>query len=225
MGFLDSPYEDLQMYSEILQDAVFDLIKADKVKFASGCAYTPSAHVKELLAEDPQKYLSKIILRPLDISNNPEVIRRLGVIALNTALEVDIYGNENSTHAGGTQMLNGIGGSGDYMRNGYLSIFATKSTAKNGKISRIVPMCAHVDNTEHDVDIVVTEWGLADLRGLAPHQRSRALINNCAHPDYREQLNDYVQRAEKRGGHMPHVLEEALSWQVRFAETGSMLIS
>lgn len=222
-GFLNSDYEDLVMYSEILQDAVFELINAGKIKFASGCAYTPSARVQELLQADPQKYLSKIILRPLDISNHPEVIRRLGCIALNTALEFDIYGQENSTHAGGVSMLNGIGGSGDYMRNAYLSIFATNSTAKDGRISRVVPMCSHVDSTEHDTDVFVTEQGLADVRGLGPRERSRLIIQKCAHPDYQEALLDYVLRAEARGGHEPQLLEEALSWHVRYETTGSML--
>lgn len=62
-------------------------------------------------------------------------------------------------------------------------------------------MVTHVDHTEHDVDILVTEQGLADLRGLAPRERARLIINNCAHPDYRGQLNDYFERACQRGGH------------------------
>ncbi len=223
-GLIDSHYHDLVMYSEILQDAVFELINVDKIKFASGCAYTPSARVKELILADPDKYMSKIILRPLDISNHPEVIRRLGCIALNTALEFDIDGQENSTHASGTDMMNGIGGSGDYMRNAYLSIFATNSTAKNGEISRIVPMVSHVDNTEHDVDIFVTEHGIADIRGLGPRERSRAIINNCAHPDFRDQLMDSVLRAEAKGGHQPQLLDEALSWHVRAEREGTMRV-
>jgi succinyl-CoA:acetate CoA-transferase len=74
------------------------------------------------------------VLRPQEISNHPEVVRRLGIIALNTALEFDIYGNVNSTHVGGTHMMNGIGGSGDFARNGQLSIFVSKSVAKDGAI-------------------------------------------------------------------------------------------
>lgn len=84
-------------------------------------------------------------------------------------------------------------------------------------------MVTHVDHTEHDVDILVTEQGLADLRGLAPRERAKLIINNCAHPDYREQLNDYFDRACIRGGHTPHLLEEAFSWHSRRQQTGSML--
>jgi succinyl-CoA:acetate CoA-transferase len=72
---------------------------------------------------DFRKYEDKIILRPQEITNHPGLIRRLGLIAVNTALEFDIYGNVNSTHVSGTKMMNGIGGSGDFARNSRLSIF------------------------------------------------------------------------------------------------------
>ena len=223
LGFLDSPFEDLVMYSEILQDCVIDLIDAGKVKFASGCSFTSNKNLVERIKKDPEKYRKSLILRPLDITNHPEVIRRLGAISLNTALEVDIYGHENSTHVNGTHILNGIGGSGDFTRNAYISVFLANSTAKDDEISRIVPMVSHVDCTEHDTMIVVTEWGYADLRGKGPRERSRELINNCAHPKFREQLMDYVERAEKEiGGHEPHILEEALSWQINGKKYGTM---
>ena len=137
------------------------------------------------------------MLRPQEISNHPEVIRRLGLIAINTALEADIYGNVNSTHVLGTHMMNGIGGSGDFARNAYLSVFATKSIAKGGKISSIVPMVSHVDHTEHDVDIIVTEVGLADLRGLAPRERAEVIIDHCVAQPYRQMLQAYVARAKR----------------------------
>jgi succinyl-CoA:acetate CoA-transferase len=151
------------------------------------------------------------------------VIRRLGLIAINTALEADIYGNINSTHVGGTHMMNGIGGSGDFARNAYLSIFATKATAKAGRVSSIVPMVSHVDHTEHDVDIIVTELGLADLRGLAPRERADVIIDKCVAEPYKTMLREYVLEAKKRGGQTPHVLEKAFSWHERYRETGSML--
>jgi Acetyl-CoA hydrolase/transferase C-terminal domain len=65
--------------------------------------------------------------------------------------------------------MNGFGGSGDFARNAYLSIFIVPSTAKGGSISTIVPMVTHVDHIEHDVQIIVTEHGLADLRGSSPN--------------------------------------------------------
>ena len=162
-------------------------------------------------------------MRPQEISNHPELVRRLGIIAMNSMIEADIYGNVNSTHLMGSSMMNGIGGSGDFARNGYLSFFVTPSVAKDGKISCIVPMCSHVDHTEHDTQIIVTEQGLADLRGLSPRQRAQAIIDHCAHPDYRPMLQDYFDRARQQGAqHTPHLLGEALSWHQRCLDTGDM---
>ncbi|WP_339226335.1 acetyl-CoA hydrolase/transferase family protein [Oceanobacillus sp. FSL K6-2867] len=221
-GMLDSEFENLTVYSEVLQDAVFDLIDAGKVTFASACSLTLSEEKMEQVFRDFDKYRGKLILRPQEISNQPEIIRRLGLISINTALEFDIYGNVNSTHVSGTKMMNGIGGSGDFARNARLGIFVTKSIAKGGDISSIVPFVSHVDHTEHDVDVVVTEQGYADLRGLAPRERVPLIIENCAHPMYREQLWDYYEEALERGGQTPHVLEKAFSWHASFKETGTM---
>ncbi|KFI28660.1 propionyl-CoA--succinate CoA transferase [Haematobacter massiliensis] len=221
-GFLDTPFHGLKMYSEVLQDSTFDLMDAGKMTFASGSSVTLSARKYEQMLPRFAEFKPKVLLRPQEISNHPEVVRRLGIIAINTALEFDIYGNVNSTHVRGTQMMNGIGGSGDFARNAYLSIFVTKSIAKGGSISCVVPMVSHVDHTEHDVDILVTEQGLADLRGLAPRERARVIIANCVHPAWRPMIEDYYNRALARSGHTPHVLEEALSWHVRLQETGRM---
>ena len=222
-GFIDSPFEHLTMYSEVLQDSTFDLFDAGKLDFASGSSITLSQSKGEQVFGDIERYKDRLVLRPQEVSNHPEVVRRLGIIAINTALEADIYGNVNSTHVGGTHMMNGIGGSGDFARNAYLSVFATKSLAKGGKVSSIVPMVTHVDHTEHDVDIIVTEIGLADLRGLAPRERAKVIIEHCVADPYRQMLRDYVAAANRRGGHTPHVLEQALSWHVRYSATGSML--
>ena len=222
-GLLDSEFEDLQVYSEVLQDAVFELMDAGKVSFASCCSITLSAEKMEQVFSNFEKYRDKLILRPQEISNHPELIRRMGLISINTALEVDIYGNVNSTHVMGTNMMNGIGGSGDFARNARLGIFVTKSTAKGGNISSIVPFVPHIDHTEHDVDVIVTEQGYADLRGLAPRERVERIIHNCAHPMYREQLWEYYQEALQRGGQTPHVLEKALSWHINYAKNGTML--
>jgi len=221
-GMVESEFKDLVVYSEVLQDAVFDLIDAGKVNFASACSLTLSDEKMEQVFRDLDKYRDKLILRPQEISNQPEIIRRLGLISINTALEFDIYGNVNSTHISGTKMMNGIGGSGDFARNARLGIFVTKSIAKAGDISSVVPFVSHVDHTEHDVDIVVTEQGYADLRGLAPRERVPLIIENCAHPMYREQLWDYYNEALERGGQTPHVLEKAFSWHTNFHQTGTM---
>lgn len=221
-GLADGPFHNLRMYSEVLQDSTFDLFDAGKLTFASASSFSLSAPYASRIYEHFERYKDKLVLRPQEISNHPEVIRRLGIIGINTALEFDIYGNVNSTHVDGTMMMNGIGGSGDFARNAYLSIFVTKSLAKDGAISSVVPMVSHVDHTEHDVDILVTEIGLADLRGLAPRERARIIIDNCVHPTYRDQMNDYFTRALARGGHTPHLLEEAFSWHTRRQQTGTM---
>ena len=221
-GFARGPFHDLRMYSEVLQDSTFDLFDAGKLRYASGSAMTLSAERAARVMPNLDAYRDRVVLRPQEISNHPEVIRRLGIISINTALEFDLYGNVNSTHVDGTMMMNGIGGSGDFARNAYLSIFVARSLAKGGAISSVVPMVSHVDHSEHDIDVVVTENGLADLRGLAPRERARLIIENCVHEIYRDQLDDYFVRAAARGGHTPHLLEEAFSWHLRRRETGTM---
>jgi len=221
-GLKNSSFGKLSFYSEVIQDAVFDLIDCGKIKIASGTSITLSPEAYQNFIEKIDYYKDKIILRPQEISNSPEIIRRLGSIAINTALEIDIYGNVNSTHLMGTNMVNGIGGSGDFTRNAYLSIFVTPSTAKDGHISTIVPMVSHTDHTEHDVDLIVTEQGKADLRGLSPRERALEIINNCAHPNYRKKLKEYYNKAKRKGGHTPHNLEDAFSWHQSFLDKKTM---
>jgi succinyl-CoA:acetate CoA-transferase len=222
-GLLASGFRDLEVYSEVLQDAVFDLLDAGVVRFASGCSITLSAPKMEEVFTRFDRYRDRLVLRPQEISNHPELIRRLGLISINTALEADIYGNVNSTHVAGTHMMNGIGGSGDFARNARIAIFVTKSIAKGGRISSIVPFVSHVDHTEHDVDVLVTEHGYADLRGLAPKERAPLIIERCAHPMYREQLLAYYEDACKHGGQTPHDLEKAFSFHIRYKKEGTML--
>lgn len=221
-GLSRSHFSNMTMYSEVLQDSAIELIDSGKLRFASASSITLTAPMYQHFIDHIDAYKNKVVLRPQEISNHPEIIRRLGLIAINTALEFDIYGNVNSTHVCGTKMMNGIGGSGDFARNAQLSIFVTKSMAKDGAISSIVPMVSHVDHTEHDVDIVVTERGLADLRGLAPRERAPAIIKQCVHPNYQAQLTDYFERASLSGGQTPHILSEALSWHTRFLDKKTM---
>ena len=148
------------------------------------------------------------------------MIRRLGIIAINTAIEVDIYGNANSTHISGTKMMNGIGGSGDFERNAYISIFTCPSTAKGGLISSIVPMVSHQDHSEHDVNVIVTEQGVADLRGKSPIERAHLIIENCAHPDYKPFLRAYLESAKM--GQTRHNLGKAFAMHIALAEKGDM---
>ena len=223
LGLQKSDFSQLEFYSELLQPAAFDMIESGQVKVASATCFTPSEVILKKIEERPEYFRSKLILRPVEISNCIEVIRRLGVIALNTPLEVDIYGQVNSTHLMGTKMMNAIGGSGDFARNAYLSVFTTTSTTKEDKVSRILPMVSHADHTEHDWHVLITEQGVADLRGLSPRERALAIIKNCAHPKYKDILEDYYKRACAKGGHTPHILAEVFQMQVKFGETGSML--
>lgn len=219
-----SGFRGLSMYTEVMQDAAFPLLEEGVFSCISASSVTLGEENKKQFYDNIERFRDKIVIRPQEISNHPEVIRRLGVIALNTPIEVDLYGNVNSTHTIGTKIMNGIGGSGDFARNAAVSIFAATSTAKNGDISRIVPMVSHVDHTEHDVDVIITEQGVADLRWKTPKERAQLLIENCAHPDYRPLLREYYEHAlaVSPGMHTPHDLAEAFSWHLRYEKTGTM---
>ncbi|MGV0961144.1 MAG: acetyl-CoA hydrolase/transferase family protein [Limnohabitans sp.] len=223
-GLNQGPFENLTAYTEVLQDGMLDMLRSGKLGFASATALSLSPEAAADFNAHIDFYRQRIVLRPQEISNHPELVRRLGVIAMNAMIEADIYGNVNSTHIMGSSIMNGIGGSGDFARNAYLSIFMTPSTAKDGGISCIVPMVSHHDHTEHDVQVIVTEQGLADLRGLAPTQRAQLIVQRCAHPSFRPQLLDYMARARHSGAglHTPHLMEEALSWHSRYLKTGQM---
>jgi acetyl-CoA hydrolase len=209
------------MYSEVFQDALVDLMERGQLLGASCTSLTLSEGVLQRVYDNMDFFTPRLVLRPQEISNNPGVIRRLGAIAINTALEVDIYGHANSTHVCGTNLINGIGGSGDFTRNAYLSIVVAPSIAKDGAISAIVPMASHVDHNEHSVQIVATDQGLADLRGLGPLERARTIIDQCAHPMYRDELHRYL--AEAPGGHLRHDLSRCFSFHRNYLEKGHML--
>jgi len=208
------------MYTEVIQDAVVELMKSGNISFASGCSLTVTPDILKSIYDDLYFFKPKLVLRPQELSNNPEVVRRLGLITINTALEADIFGNINSTHVLGTRMMNGIGGSGDFTRNSFLSIFTCPSTAKGGMISTIVPMVSHFDHSEHSVKVLITEQGIADLRGKSPAQRAEAIIENCVHPDYKELMWDYVKLSGKK--HTPHSLNASLGMHVEFVRSGDM---
>ncbi len=225
-GLEEGPFEGLTSYTEVIQDGMVGLLKSGKLTAASATAFSLSPGMMDEVNANMSLYRERIVLRPQEISNHPEIIRRLGIIAMNAMIEADIYGNVNSTHIMGSRIQNGIGGSGDFARNGYLSIFMAPSTAQKGTISTIVPMVSHVDHTEHDVQVVVTENGLADLRGLSPRQRAHQIIDKCANPDYKALLLDYLNRAERLsyGKHTPHLLTESLGWHNRYLRTGNMRV-
>jgi len=212
-----------EIYTEVIQDSVVKLMQEGNVKFASGCSLTLSTEALEKIYADLAWFKTKLLLRPQEISNSPEIARRLGLISINTALEADIFGNINSTHVLGTKMMNGIGGSGDFCRNAFLSIFTTPSVAKGGKISSIVPMVSHLDHSEHSVKILITEHGVADLRGKSPVQRAETIIANCVAPEYKGLLTDYLNLGVK--GHTQQSMSAALAFHDTFNKTGDMRLT
>lgn len=210
----------MEIYTEVLQNAIVDLMFQERVKCASTCSLTVTNDKLQSIYDNMDFFKDKLVIRQSEISNNAEVIRRLGLIAINTAIEVDLYGHANSTQICGTKMMNGIGGSGDFERNAFLSIFTCSSVAKGGCISAIVPFCSHVDHTEHDVNVIVTEQGVADLRGKSPIQRAETIIENCAHPDYKQLLWDYLKISQK--GQSWHNMAATHSFHETFLREGDM---
>ena len=212
------------VYSEVVQDAAIDWMLKGKIIDASATAMTVTNECLKKVYDNMDFFSRHLTIRQSEVANSPEVIRRLGVIALNTAVECDIYGNENSSHICGSALMNGIGGSCDYERNGYISVFTTPSVAKGGKISAIVPMCCHVDSTEHDVDVIVTEQGVADLRGKGPVHRAHEIIEHCAHPDYKPLLRDYLEHVAPMG-HEPQRMTAALAFHDTYLRKGDMRLT
>jgi acetyl-CoA hydrolase len=208
------------MYSEVIQDSVIAMIQKDQIRFVSGTSLTVTKPVVQEIYSNLDYYRSRMVLRPQEITNNPEIVRRLGIISINTAIEADIFGNINSTHIMGTNMMNGIGGSADFTRNAYISIFTCPSAAKKGAISAIVPLCSHMDHSEHSVQVIITEQGVADLRGKSPNERAKAIIQNCAHPDFKEELMGYLSKV--KDGHTPQTLSNAFKMHEHFLKTGTM---
>ncbi|WP_242345132.1 acetyl-CoA hydrolase/transferase family protein [Anaeromyxobacter terrae] len=225
VGLNEGHFENMTSYTEVIQDGMLDLLDSGKLRIASATAFSVSPAGQERFNKNIDRYRKQIILRPQDVSNHPEVIRRLGCIAMNGFVEADIYGHVNSTHIVGKGIENGIGGSADFARNSAYTIFMSPSVAKGGKISAIVPFASHIDHTEHDVSGIVTEYGFADLRGKSPKQKAKEIIEKCAHPEFRPILWDYYNRSMKNpsaGLHSPHMLDEAFSFHTRYLKTGDM---
>lgn len=209
-----------QMYTEVVQDSVLALMRRGKVRFASTAALTMSTDLLETVYNHLNFFMKRLVLRPQEITNNPEIVRRLGIISINTAIEVDLFGNVNSTHMMGRSLMNGIGGSGDFTRNAFLSIFTCPSTAKKNMISTIVPLVSHMDHSEHSVQVIVTENGVADLRGKSPAERAWLIADRCADADFKNELLGYFYHI--RDGHTPQTLAAAYAMHQQFLETGSM---
>ena len=210
---LDFGGRDVVYFGELIQDGLFDMLDEGRLEAASATSLALTTEGQERLFEDVERYAEDIVLRPADISNHPGLIDQFGVVGVNSAIEFDIYGNVNSTHVNGSRMINGVGGSADFNRNSLVSVCALPSTIKDGEISRVVPMSFHVDHTEHDIDVFVTEQGVADVRGLAPVERAERIIENCAHPAFVDDLRDYLADVKTQDAHIPMDVERAANWQ------------
>ncbi|KAK7707120.1 acetyl-CoA hydrolase [Diaporthe eres] len=230
-GLNDSNFKNLKVWTEVIQDTFLDLFDSGKLDFATATSVRFSPDGFKRFYDNWEAYHNKLLLRSQQVSNSPEIIRRLGVIGMNTPVEVDIYAHANSTCVLGSRMLNGLGGSADFLRSSKYSIMHTPSTRPSKTdphgVSCIVPMCTHVDQTEHDLDVVVTEVGLADVRGLSPRERARVIIDKCAHEVYRPILKEYLDKAEweclrKGMGHEPHLLWNSFDMHKALVEEGSM---
>lgn len=154
-------FSNLKVWTEVLQDSFLDLFDSGHLDFATSTSIRFSPEGFKRFYDGWEDYAGKLLLRSQQVSNNPEIIRRLGVIGMNTPVEVDIYAHANSTCVMGSRMLNGLGGSADFLRSAKLSIMHTPSTRPSKTdptgVSCIVPFCTHVDQTEHDLDVIVTE--------------------------------------------------------------------
>jgi acetyl-CoA hydrolase len=232
-GLAFGPFKEVTVWTEVIQDTFLDFFDQEKLRFASATSVRFSPEGFKRFYANWHKYTDKILLRSQQISNSPEMIRRLGVIAMNTPVEFDIYGHANSTMVGGSRMLNGLGGSADFLRSAKLSIMHAPSVRPTRSdpfgITSIVPMCSHVDQTEHDLDVFVTEQGLADIRGLSPRERAAEIINKCAHPEYKPILQDYLNTATKiclakKTAHEPHMLSKVFKMYQNLEENGTMRI-
>ncbi|ROW00713.1 hypothetical protein VSDG_03342 [Cytospora chrysosperma] len=230
-GLSDSKFKNLKVWTEVIQDTFLDLFDSGKLDFATATSVRFSPDGFKRFYDGWDRYYDKLLLRSQQVSNSPEIIRRLGVIGMNTPVEVDIYAHANSTCVMGSRMLNGLGGSADFLRNSKYSIMHTPSTRPSKTdphgVSCIVPMCTHVDQTEHDLDVVVTEQGLADVRGMSPRERARVIIDKCAHDVYKPILKEYFEKAEweclrKGMGHEPHLLWNTFDMHKALVEQGSM---
>ncbi|WAW10185.1 propionyl-CoA--succinate CoA transferase [Oxalobacter vibrioformis] len=220
-GLLEGPFQGLTMWSEVLQDSTWDLLDSGRMTFATGTSITVSPKKTEEVYGNWDRYKDKVCIRPIYITNSAEIIKRINLIAVNTAMDVDIYGNVNSTNIAGSNMMNGIGGSGDFAVNAHTTIFLTRAASPDGRLSRVLPMVPHVDHNEHNVDIIITDLGIADLRGLSPRERAAKIIA-ISSPDYKPALEEYFRLACERGGHTPHILEKAFEFFENQRKTGSM---
>ena len=198
---------DLGIHTEMFTDSMVELIECgavnnSKKQIHRGQSVTTfafgSQRIYDYIDDNPA-----IAIMPVDYVNDPEVIcKNDNMISINAALEVDLWG-QVCAESVGTKHMSGSGGQIDYVRGacqskGGKSFIAFSSTAKGGTISKIKSILtpgAVVTTSKNDVDYIVTEYGVAHLRGEPLSRRAKQLIA-IAHPDFRDELRF---EAKKRG--------------------------
>ena len=219
----DPSIPPFEMYTEVIQNSVIKLVKEGRIKFGSTCSLSVTNDCLQDIYDNMDFFRHKLVLRPSEISNCPEVVRRIGVISMNTAIEADIYGNVNSTHICGTKMMNGIGGSGDFTAVPTFLFSLVRQRPREVVSVLLYRWFLILDHSEHSVNVIITEQGIADLRGRSPMERAEAVIENCAHPDYKQLLWDYLKISTK--GQTCHSLSAALGMHQVFINKGDMRLT
>lgn len=191
--------KDLGIHSEMFSDGVVGLVEAgvitNKKKNSNHGKFVANFLMGTKRLYDFVDHNPDVLIKPVDYVNHPVVVAQNdNLVSINSCIQVDLMGQVSSESIGSKQ-ISGVGGQVDFVRGAALSkggrsIIAMPSTAAKGKISKIVPVLdegAAVTTSRTDVDYVVTEYGIAHLKGHTLQERARALIN-IAHPDFREGL-------------------------------------
>jgi 4-hydroxybutyrate CoA-transferase len=187
---------DLGLHSGIIDEGAMNLIRNGNLN-GRFKAIDQGIHITGMALGDDDllTWLEQepaVQFRSADYTHEMSIIRRLdNFVSINSAVQVDLFGQVNAEVVNGRQ-ISGTGGSVDFMRaarscRGGRSIVAMSSTARQGTVSRIVKQVEMVTALRTDVDLVVTEYGVADLKSASLHDRAQALVQ-IAHPDFRDQL-------------------------------------
>ncbi len=197
--------KDLGIHTEMFSDGVVDLVEAGVVTCAKKNFHTGKMVATFFMGtEKLYNFVHNnpmVQMFPVDYTNNPtNIAKNDNMVSINSSLQVDFAGQAASESIGYKQ-FSGTGGQADFVRGanwskGGRSIIAFHSTAAGGKISRIVPRLDEgtvVTTTRTDIHYVVTEYGIASLRGKSVPDRARELIR-IAHPDFRDDLKDEFRR-------------------------------
>lgn len=193
--------KDLGIHTEMFSDGVLELVESGVINNKKKTLY-PGKMVATFLIGSKKLYdfvhdNHDVALFPVDYVNHPAIImRNENLVSINSCIQIDLMGQVSSESIG-TKQFSGTGGQVDYVRGasmapGGRSIIAMPSTASKGKISRIVPFVdqgSAITTSRNDVHYVVTEYGIANLRGKTLRQRAKALIA-IAHPDFRSELEE-----------------------------------